>query len=80
MELNEYIATFTSGVLADAETYQTTVKEAFLTNLGDKLVESEVISSYEVGYFRKLAGRRGRKIEFDGYSYEDADGTFNCSR
>ena len=77
MELNEYIATFTSGVLADAETYQTTVKEAFLTNLGDKLVESEVISSYEVGYFRKLAGRRGRKIEFDGYSYEDADGTFN---
>ena len=41
MELNEYIATFTSGVLADAETYQTTVKEAFLTNLGDKLVISE---------------------------------------
>lgn len=76
MEINEYIEKFTNDVLADADSFHTTVKEAFLTNLGDKLVESEVISEYEVGYFKKT-GRRGRKVEIDGYSYDQADGTYN---
>jgi hypothetical protein len=76
MELNEYIEKFTSDVKADADSFQTTLREAFLTNVADRLVEAEVITSYEVGYFRKT-GRQGRKVEIDGYSYEDADGTFN---
>lgn len=76
MELKEYIAQFTSDVQADADSFQTSVEEAFLTNLADKLVESEVLSDYKPGYFRNK-GVKGRTIEFYGFSYEDADGTFN---
>lgn len=76
MDINEYITKLTNDIFVDADSFQTSVREAFLTNLGDKLVESEVISSYQVGYFKKT-GRHGRKIEIDGYSYEEADGTYN---
>jgi hypothetical protein len=76
MELKEYIAQLTSDVQTDADSLQTSVEDAFLTNLADKLVESEVLSDYKPGYFRNK-GLKGRTIEFYGYSYEDADGTFN---
>lgn len=76
MELTEYIKTFTNDVQADADTYQISVEEAFLTNIADKLVESETITDYEIGYFRKK-GRKNRLIEINGYYYEESDGTFN---
>lgn len=76
MELKEYIAQFTSDVQTDADSLQTSIEDAFLTNLADKLVETEVLSDYKPGYFRNK-GLKGRAIEFYGYSYEDADGTFN---
>lgn len=76
MKLDEYISQFTSDVKADADSFQISVEEAFLINLSDRLVESEVITEYKPGYFRKK-GIQGRTIEFFGYSYEQADGTFN---
>lgn len=76
MKIEEYIAQFTSEVQADADSFQSSIEESFLIHLSDKLVESEVISDYKVGYFKKR-GRGNKIIEINGYSYEDADGTFN---
>jgi len=76
MDINEYIANFTSEVQTDADAYLISREEAFFINLADKLKESEAIYDYEVGYFRKK-GRQGRQIEVNGFSYDDADGTYN---
>ncbi|MDM8214491.1 AIPR family protein [Enterococcus hirae] len=76
MELKEYIAQFNSDVQTDADSFQISTEEAFLINIADKLVESEVIRDYKSGYFRNK-GLQGRTIEFYGYSYEEADGTIN---
>lgn len=76
MELREYIETFTNDVQTDADTYQISIEESFLTNIADKLVENETLTDYEIGYFRKK-GRQNRLIEINGYSYEESDGTYN---
>lgn len=75
MNRDEYIQSFTSSVLADAETYQTPEKEQFLVSVGENLVESEVITSFEAGYFYKKVGTSFAEI--NGFSYEGADGSFN---
>lgn len=75
MNCDEYIQSFTSSVLADAETYQTPEKEQFLVSVGENLVESEVITSFETGYFYKKVGTSFAEI--NGFSYEGADGSFN---
>lgn len=38
MELKEYIESFTNDVQADADTFQTSIEEAFLTNVAEKLI------------------------------------------
>ena len=76
MEIQDYIEKFTSDVYAEADANQISVEEAFLINVADNLIESEVISKFIPEYFTK-AGRYNRKIEFNGYSHEKADGTFN---
>lgn len=76
MELKEYITQFTNDVQTDADSFQMSIEEAFLINLVDKLVESEVLRDYKIGYFRNK-GIKGRTVEFFGYSYEESDGTFN---
>ena len=53
MELKEYIESFTNDVQADADTFQTSIEEAFLTNVAEKLIENETISEYTIGYFKK---------------------------
>lgn len=76
MELIDYIESFTNDVQADADTLQISIEESFLNNIADKLIESETITDYEVGYFKKN-GRQNRVIEINGYSFDDSDGTFN---
>lgn len=76
MELQEYIESFTSDVQTDADILQTSVEEAFLNNIAEKLVENETINDYNYGYFKKN-GRSNRKIEINGYGYEESDGTYN---
>ncbi|MFL2120014.1 AIPR family protein [Marinilactibacillus psychrotolerans] len=76
MELQEYIESFTNDVQADADTYQISIEEAFMSNIAEKLVENETISEYETGYFKKR-GRSNRQIEINGFNYEESDGTFN---
>lgn len=76
MELIDYIESFTNDVQADADTLQISIEESFLNNIADKLIESETIADYEVGYFKKN-GRQNRVIEINGYSFDDSDGTFN---
>lgn len=76
MELTEYIKSFTNDVQVDADTLHISIEESFLTNVADKLIENETITDYKVAYFTKT-GRKNRKIEINGWSYEDADGTYN---
>lgn len=76
MDLKEYTKAFTNDVQVDADTFQISLEEAFLTNIADRLVENETITEYKIGYFRKK-GRFNRIIEINGFSYEDSDGTFN---
>lgn len=75
MERDEYIRSVTADVTADAESFQIPTSEAFLDNIGSILIESEVISSYTIGYFMKKVG--SSFVGMNGYSYELADGTYN---
>lgn len=72
MNLEEYTETFESEILSDSVAFQIPPSEAFLIRVADQLVESEVVSDYEIGYFNKI-GRKNRQLKFDGYHYEDAD-------
>lgn len=76
MDLNEYILQMTSDIQADAESSQISYEEAFLRNIAEKLIESEVITEYSPGFF-KNKGRGLRVVSFNGYSFDDSDGTFN---
>lgn len=76
MELVDYIESFTNDVQTEADTLQISIEEAFLNNIAEKLIDSEIITDFEVGYFKK-AGRNRRKIEINGFSFEDSDGSFN---
>lgn len=76
MEVNEYIESLISDVQADADALQKSSEEAFMENILEKLKENETITDYIIGYF-KNRGRHNRIIEFNGYSYEDSDGTYN---
>lgn len=76
MDLKEYIESFTSDVQTDADVLHTSIEEAFLTNIAEKLIENETITDYNIGYF-KNRGRSNRRIEINGYGYEDSDGTYN---
>ena len=58
-----YIDNFITDVQTDADSLNISLEEAFLTNIAEKLVDSEIISNYEVGYFQKT-GRQNRKIKF----------------
>lgn len=75
MDINEYIASFTATVIADADAFQVPLEESFLQNVGDKLVESEIINEYKLGYFKKKVG--SSIAEISGFSYEPSDGTYN---
>lgn len=76
MKLVEYIELFTNDVQADADAFQISIEEAFLSNIAEKLIETEVISDCSIGYFKK-AGRANRRIEINGYNYENADNTLS---
>lgn len=76
MKLLEYIESFTNDVQTDADSNQISLEESFFTNVAEKLIENETISEYKVGFFKNI-GRKNRKIEINGYSYEESDGTFN---
>lgn len=76
MDINEYIDNLKSEILVDAEEEYIPEREAFLNKICNMLIESEVISEYHADYFYGV-GRNNRKVEFDGYSYERADGTYN---
>lgn len=74
MTLDEYIESFSNEIISDSEAYQIPLSEAFLIKVSDLLVESEVISDYEISYFSKI-GRNKRQLQIDGHHYEDADST-----
>lgn len=76
MKLAEYIELFTNDVQADADAFQISIEEAFLSNIAEKLIETEMISDCTIGYFKKL-GRSNRRIEINGYNYENADNTLS---
>ena len=67
MKLAEYIELFTNDVQADADAFQISIEEAFLSNIAEKLIETEMISDFTIGYFKKL-GRSNRRIEINGYN------------
>lgn len=76
MKQDEFIELFTNETKADADALQIPTSEAFLRKVADQLVESEVISDYEIGFFTKT-GRNNRQLKMDGYYYEYADATFS---
>ena len=73
MDLKEYIKSFTNDVQTDADAFQISLEEAFLVNIADRLVENETITDYTPGYFKKM-GRQNKRIEINGFSFDEADG------
>lgn len=76
MDILEFIENYMSEVQASADVEQIPVEEAFLSRVCDNLVESEVISGYEPGYFNKN-GRMNKRVMINGFSYEEADNSYN---
>lgn len=76
MDINEYINNLKNEIIVDSEEEYIPEREALLNRFCNMLIESEVISEYTADYFYGV-GRRNRKVEFDGYSYDRADGTYN---
>ena len=76
MDLKEYIKSFTNDVQTDADAFQISLEEAFLVNIADRLVENETITDYTPGYFKKM-GRQNKRIEINGFSFDEADGSYN---
>ncbi|QIK70268.1 AIPR family protein [Erysipelothrix sp. HDW6C] len=75
MNVYDFISDFTTDAQVEANVHQTSIEEAYLVKIADMLVESEVITDYFVGYFKKT-GRQNRKVEINGFYYDDADGSY----
>lgn len=76
MDCKEYIEMLKNEIFSDADEDAIPENEAMLNKIGNMLIESEVITEFQPDYFCG-SGRRGKKVEFDGYSYDVADGTYN---
>ena len=52
-------------------------RSEFVNVVMDQLVESEELSGFTPCYYDGIIGSRGRKVEIDGYDFDEYDGTFS---
>jgi len=72
-DLSEFRAAFLADASAWASADGNFKRSAFIERAAEFLIESEEITEFEPCYFRGT-GARGRILEIDGYSFDEADG------
>ena len=72
MELMEYKEFVIGEVKVSAALEMSTDKEEFLNFISERLIDAEAIEDFEYLPFEGL-GKKGRKIQIDGYSYNELD-------
>ena len=76
MDIKEYMENYLNDLQVQADTLMISREEAFVTDVVERLKESDIVSEINIHYF-KNKGRQNRTIEFNGYGYEDSDGSYN---
>lgn len=74
MEINDFRAEFIDGLRFNAEHDGTDTETRFVSDMLERLEDmGELNDPYPVAV--EMTGRRGRKMAFDAYAYDEADGS-----
>ena len=76
MELNEYRTDYLNTVEVGSSVNRNFNRTEFVDAVMKELVESEEISEFTHLQYEGTIGSRHKRIEFDGYDYDDYDHTF----
>lgn len=76
MDIKEYMENYLNDLQVQADTLMISKEEAFITDVIERLKESDIVSDVNIHYF-KNKGRQNRIVEFNGYGYENSDGSYN---
>lgn len=72
MELSEFKEQVIEQIKFSSSTEMTTDKEEFMNYMTEALIDAEEIDDFNFIPFEGL-GKKGRKIQIDGYSYNELD-------
>jgi hypothetical protein len=72
MNIKEYSEFISEQIKIDVETEKISTRESFLKNYTDILMNSEEFDNFEYLPFESI-GKNRRKIQIDGYSYDELD-------
>lgn len=76
MDLENFHQEFMSTVRVAAEANRDFVRSAFAEEAGSRLSDAEEISDFQICHYEGL-GTRKRRLQVDGYSMDDADGSMS---
>lgn len=77
MELNEFRADLLNDVKLGSRANSDFNRAEFVNIVMSQLIESEEISEFTPCYYDGLIGSRGKRVEIDGYDFDEYDGTFS---
>ena len=77
MELHEFRTEVLNDVAIGSRANSDFKRSEFVNLVMDQLIESEELSGFTPCYYDGLVGSRGKKIEIDGYDFDEYDGTFS---
>ena len=77
MEINDFRAEILNDVKVGSRANSDFNRAEFVNLVMNQLVESEEISDFTPCYYDGLIGSRGKKVEIDGYDFDEYDGTFS---
>jgi hypothetical protein len=74
MELEDFHESLIANVRLSAEANQDFVRSCFVQEAGTRLADAEELSDFELCHFEGI-GARKRRLEVDGYAYDEVDGS-----
>ena len=77
MDLHEFRTEVLNEVSIGSRANSDFKRSEFVNSVMDQLIESEELSGFTPCYYDGLIGSRGKRIEIDGYDFDEYDGTFS---
>jgi len=77
MELEEYRTDLIQNTMLSAAANLDFDRSEFIRTVMDLLIDSEIISEFVPCHYEGNAGINGKRIEIDGYNYDEDDKTFS---
>lgn len=77
MDLTEYRLDSIQKVKVGSKVNLDFDRSEFVNSVMNDLVESEEISDYTPCFYSGIIGKRGKRVEIDGYNLDEYDGTFS---